>query len=144
MTHRMVIATCALLGLIISTYLLLYHLGVIGELQCGTGGCERVQTSRFAEFIGLPVPLYGVVGYVAIFVAAMLGVQPKWTPRREPATVLAGLSTIGFAFTVYLNYVEFFVIRAICFWCTISAVLISAIVILSWLDYRRGRRPSAL
>jgi uncharacterized membrane protein len=42
------------------------------------------------------------------------------------------------AFTVYLTYIELFVIHAICRWCVGSAVIILAIFIAAWLDSRRS------
>src|SRR5205823_15089349 len=36
----------SLVGLLVATYLWLYKIGVLGELQCGTGSCEYVQSSR--------------------------------------------------------------------------------------------------
>src|SRR6266498_4549179 len=49
MRRRQAIVLLALAGLLVSLYLWLYKIGVIGTLQCGTGGCEYVQASRYAE-----------------------------------------------------------------------------------------------
>jgi hypothetical protein len=38
--NRMIAAVLALIGVLISTYMLLYHFGVIGSIVCGTGGCR--------------------------------------------------------------------------------------------------------
>ena len=63
----------ALVGLLVATYLWLYKIGVLGELQCGTGSCEYVQTSRYAELLGLPVALYGVAGYATLLGLGLAG-----------------------------------------------------------------------
>ena len=52
MRRRQAIALLALAGLFVSLYLWLHKLGLIGVLQCGTGGCDTVQASRYAEFLG--------------------------------------------------------------------------------------------
>ena len=127
MRHRQAIALLALIGLFISLYLSLHRLGIIGALQCGTGGCETVQTSSYAVFLGVPVAFYGVAGYVALLVVSLVGLQPSWVSRREPIVLLAAMSALGLAFTIYLTYLELFVIHAICRWCVASAVIIALI-----------------
>src|SRR5581483_6328217 len=64
--RRQAIALFALLGLFIALYLWLHALGIVGELTCGTGSCEAVQASRYARFLGVPVALYGVIGYAML------------------------------------------------------------------------------
>jgi uncharacterized membrane protein len=50
---------------------------------------------------------------------------------------------VGVAFTVYLTYLELFVIRAICRWCVGSAVIILVIFFAALLEQRRlSRIPS--
>jgi len=136
MRHRQAIALLALIGFFISLYLALHRIGVIGALQCGTGGCETVQTSAYAVFLGVPVAFYGVAGYVGLLAVSLVGLQPAWLARRGPTLLLAGMAAVGLAFTIYLTYVELFVIHAICRWCVASAVVIAAISALSLLCLR--------
>ena len=136
MRHRQAIALLALIGFFIALYLSLHRIGVIGQLQCGTGGCETVQTSAYAVFLGIPVAFYGVAGYVALLVVSLVGLQPAWVQRRGPAILLAALSGLGLAFTLYLTYLELFVIHAICRWCVASAVVIALIFGVSLLCLR--------
>src|SRR5690606_32369876 len=74
--NRMVMAVLALIGVLISIYMLMYHLGLLGSIMCGTGGCETVQNSPWASFLGVPVPLLGLFGYGALLAAALLGLRP--------------------------------------------------------------------
>jgi uncharacterized membrane protein len=131
MRHRQAIALLALVGFFIALYLWLHQIGVGGELKCGTGGCETVQTSQWAEQLGIPVAFYGVVGYVAILAVALVGLQPAWLGRRGPTLLLAALATGGVLFSAWLTYLELFVIHAICRWCITSAVLMTATWIVS-------------
>ncbi|MGH9202881.1 MAG: vitamin K epoxide reductase family protein, partial [Vicinamibacterales bacterium] len=66
MTKRQLIALLALFGLLIATYLTLYSVGAISQLTCAVGSCETVQTSRWANFLGIPVAAWGVVFYVVL------------------------------------------------------------------------------
>ena len=139
MRRRQAIAVLALAGVFVSLYLWLHKLGVIGVLQCGTGGCDTVQASRYSDFLGLPVALYGVAGYAVLFGASLAALQPSLVPRRGLDVVVAVLASLGFAFTLYLTALELFVIHAICRWCVGSAVLITAITVLALLELRAGR-----
>jgi uncharacterized membrane protein len=142
----MLAATLALLGLIVASYLSLWKIGVIGELACGVaGGCNTVQTSAYAEFLGVPVAFYGVGGYLALLGTSILGLQPRWASRREPTLALAVMSGIGVAFSAYLTYLEAAVINAWCRWCVVSAVIITAIFLVSLAGLRSaGRAASAV
>ncbi len=128
----------ALVGLLVATYLWLYKIGVLGELQCGTGSCEYVQTSRYAELLGLPVALYGVAGYATLLGLGLAGLQPGLASDRRVSVLLAAFATVGFGFTLYLTAIELFVLHAICRWCVASAVIITAMWLLSLADLRRA------
>ncbi len=127
MRRRQAIVLLALAGLLVSLYLWLYKIGVIGTLQCGTGGCEYVQASRYAELLGIPVAFYGVAGYAVLFAVGLVGLQPAFAGDRRVGVALAALASAGFAFTLYLTYIELFVLHAICRWCVASAVIVAAI-----------------
>jgi len=137
MRHRQTIALLALVGLFVALYLWLHALGFGGAIKCGaSGGCEVVQTSQWAVFLGLPVAFYGVAGYFALLAVAILGLRLAALPDRKWSVLLAGLASAGFLFTVYLTYIELFVIHAICRWCVGSAVIITLIWIVSLLSLR--------
>jgi uncharacterized membrane protein len=136
---RMAVAVLSLLGIFIAGYLALYKLGYLGVIQCGTGGCETVQASKYAYFLGFPVAVWGIGAYAALFVLAMLGVQPRWTHARWVALGLFALAGVGVAFSAYLTYLEAAVIHAWCRWCVASAVLITAIFLLTIPGLRRAR-----
>ncbi|PYO62170.1 MAG: vitamin K epoxide reductase [Gemmatimonadetes bacterium] len=138
MRRRQAIAVLALAGCFVALYLWLYKLGVMGELRCGTGGCETVQASPYAELFGLPVALYGVAGYAALFLVSLAALQPAAAARRRPDVALAVLASIGFAFTLYLTALELFVIHAFCRWCLGSAAIITAVWILALAGVRRN------
>ena len=137
MQRRQAIVLLALVGLLVALYLWFYKLGLIGTLQCGTGSCEYVQTSRYAELLGMPVAFYGVAGYAVLFVVGLAGVQRRFVTDARFSVLLAGLSSVGLAFTLYLTYIELFVLRAVCRWCVVSAVIITAIWALSIWGVRR-------
>jgi uncharacterized membrane protein len=136
---RMAIALLALVGLLVSAYLSMYKLGYLGQIQCTLGGCEKVQTSRYALFLGLPVSVWGLGAYVTLITLAILGLQPRFARERWVALALFGVAAVGVVFSAYLTYLEAFVIHAWCQWCLISAVLVTLIFLLSIPGLRQAR-----
>lgn len=137
--NRMAIAVLALLGVLNAGYLLLHRVGAIGTLTCGVGDCGTVQASRFAVFIGVPVPVWGVVGYALILAVALAALQPRFARNRAVAALLFGLAAFAFFFSAYLTLLEAFVIRAWCQWCVVSAILATLLFITALPEARRAR-----
>jgi len=132
MRHRMAVAALALVGLLVSTYLLLYKLGVVGQIVCvGSSGCERVNLSRWSVLLGVPVAAYGVAGYVVLLGLALLGLRDDRLGSPAPTRWLAGLSGVGVLFSLYLLFLELTAIHSICIWCSVSGVVILAIFVVS-------------
>lgn len=121
---RLALALLALAGLAVSGYLTYVHYAGIEPVCAGGGGCERVQTSKYAELAGIPVAVLGLVGYALILVASQLRGE-----AARMATALAAL--VGFGFSAYLTYLELFEIDAICHWCLASAVLMTVLAALA-------------
>jgi uncharacterized membrane protein len=143
MMVRRAIAVLALIGAFVATYLHLYKLGKIGTLACGSGGCEIVQFSPQSVFWGVGVAFIGVVGYAGLFLLGIVATLPALADRKWPMQAIALASGVGVLFTLYLTYLELFVIHAICRWCVTSAAIITAIFILSLVDLRRSSvRPA--
>ena len=138
----MVIATLALVGFFVALYLWLWDMGFLGVMLCGLGGwgwgCETVQLSEYADFLGVSVALYGVVGYAAMFAVSLGGLSPRWIERREPTFVLTALAAIGVLFSLYLTYLEAAVINAWCQWCLVSAGIITAILVAAVVGLLKG------
>jgi uncharacterized membrane protein len=140
MTKRMVVAALALAGIFLALYLLLYKLGMIGALTCSVGSCETVNTSKWAKFLGLPVAGWGVAWYVATFALALASIQERFAESKTISLAMLFLTSTGLLFSVYLTWLELFVIRTICQWCVVSAILVLVMFILSVLDYRSASR----
>lgn len=110
-------AVVALIGLGDAIYLTIHHL--TGEMvPCSvTGGCETVLTSSYAEIGGIPLASFGAIAY---FIAFSLAILAAFGNRR--AWFVFGLQTTLMAVTsLYLIYLQLFVIKAICQYCMLSA-----------------------
>ena len=129
----------SLLGLFDSLYLLWVYTSPSRPMVCVGTGCDAVRASAYASLLGRPIPVYGVAGYVAlailIFAEALLFVSLARMIRYAILT----FTGIGFLFSLYLTYLEAFVIHAWCEWCAVSAITMTALFILAILDVRRSR-----
>jgi len=118
----------ALVGIGVSIYL-----GSVeasgAEAVCGpVGDCNAVQQSEYATIFGMPIGILGVAGY-----SILLG---GWLISRFAQGRLADLSMLlaaavaagGTLFSVYLTFLEPFVIGATCIWCLTSAVAITGLL----------------
>jgi len=93
-------------------------------LPCGaTGGCERVNSSPYAQWAGIPVAYFGLLTYILL--AALASKRSGASPEafRKLATVGWGVSLVGVGASAYLTYVALNLIRATCDWCLASAAV---------------------
>ncbi len=118
------VATLALLGTAIATYLTVIHYAGIKPICSLSGGCEKVQSSSYAKLAGIPVAVLGLAGYLGILASLLV---------RSDAGRFAGalLALCGFGFSAYLTYREIFTIQAICQWCIASAILMTVLAVLT-------------
>ena len=137
--NRMILALLSLIGVLVSAYMSAYKLELFGTILCGTGGCETVQNSPWAVFLGVPVPFIGFFGYGALFVLSLLALQPRFATNRGVAMLLLAGATVGLLFSAYLSYLEFAVIHAWCRWCIGSAVIATLIFLAALPELRRMR-----
>jgi uncharacterized membrane protein len=135
----MIVAALALVGIFISLYLTLYKLGVIGELSCSIGSCETVNTSKWSRFLGLPVAAWGLLFYLDVFLVALVGTIERFEDEPVVSAILTGEAAVGVLFSAWLTYLELGVIHAICVWCVTSAVIVTAILLVSIADLREVR-----
>lgn len=139
MKFRMGAALLSLIGLLVATYLYLFKLGMIPGLACGTGGCETVQASPWASFLGVPVALIGVLGYLGCLILSMIGIGTERDERHWSDALLLAGATVGVGFTAWLTYAEAYLIEAWCRWCLGSAAIITLLFLVAALGWRSLR-----
>ena len=115
----------SLIGLGVAGYLAYVETQMV-EAVCGPiGDCNAVQSSSYAQLFGLPIGVIGVVGYLAILGAWVWGRSGSATARA----LLLGMAMVGVIFSIYLTYLELFIIEAVCLWCLSSAVIATLIML---------------
>ena len=122
----------ATVGLLDSIYLTWVKLGNRYAICGPIGDCESVNSSPYAEIAGIPIAVLGAAAYLLIIV--LLYLEQRGGFWSEYGSMLVfGLTLVGVLYSGYLTYLELFVIRAICPYCVLSAivlVLLFAIAIL--------------
>jgi uncharacterized membrane protein len=115
----------SLLGLVVAGSVAI-EISSGGTPQCigGGGGCTKVEDSRYSEIFGIHMSVFGLIGYTTILGATLV--------RGDPGR-LAGffLTLFGFGFSLYLTYLEFFEIKALCQWCVASAIVMTMLFVVS-------------
>lgn len=122
------IPALSLVGLGVSIYLAYVEISHV-EAVCGpVGHCNLVQSSVYAQILGIPIAVLGMLNYVAIIILwAGQRVKPLATLS---ALALLGLTLFGTLFSIYLTLLEIFVIRAVCAWCLSSAIITTLLLLL--------------
>ena len=94
----------------------------------GVGNCWSVNISRYSELFGIPVALLGAITFSFLTVAIWLE-NSKHSWSKLTIYFEFGVSLFGVMFSAYLTYIELFVIKAVCPFCVLSAI----IILLIWL-----------
>lgn len=130
---RLAIAILALLGLLLSAYLLVGHYQE-GETFCNFGerlNCDYVNSSEYAELFGIPVALLGLLSYALILGVVLLQGRVSLPLERRLVYLLLFLFVLfGFLFSLYLTAVEAFILSVYCPLCVASAVVMTLLSIL--------------
>jgi uncharacterized membrane protein len=126
------VAAVAAIGLGVGAYLTVTRLAGGTALFCtDRGGCEVVQASRYAVFLGVPTAAWGAGLYALVGGLALAGLGPgRWL-------LAFVLTVVAVAFSAYLTYLEIAVIGALCGYCVVSAAVAAGLFGLVL-----GRRPA--
>ncbi len=122
----------AIIGALIATYMTIYKWTDNNTMCLGSGDCATVNESAYSEIFGIPVALVGVGGYVAILAVLLLEKYGKNKFFKENSLLAVfGLGVGGFGFTLYLVYVEAFILKAWCPFCVASQITMTILFIIT-------------
>src|SRR5512139_2288572 len=127
---RKIMLVLTVVGLLVAVYMTIYKWTNNNSMCLGSGDCSTVNASPYSEIYGIPVALVGVGGYAAILLLLLMDSRNNFV-RQNGTLLIFGLSLTGFIFTVYLVYIEFAVLDAICPFCLTSQIVMTIIFILS-------------
>jgi len=133
------ITILASIGIGLALYLLYNYLSPKPLEICNvnaTINCDAVTKGNLRDFLGLPVPLFGLVGYVGILLSAVYK-QKKW---------VMGLATFGLLFCLRLTYLEIFVenvLCPVCLLCQLDMLTVFALAFMLWRRPELENQPSS-
>lgn len=127
----------AFIGFLDSTYLAAKHYQGAPVICSVLEGCDKVTGSQYATIGSIPVALLGVVYYFGILFLALISLFSK--DGEKYFNLLIFIAPIGFLASLWFVYLQIFVIKAICFYCMISAASSTLIFLMAlfFLVYRR-------
>jgi len=129
--------TLSIVGLLDALYLSWIKLSDTELICTGVGACDVVNTSEYSVLAGIPIAFFGAMAYIAFLFLLLFEKRFEWIQENGPL-MLFGISLFGFLYSIYLTYIEIFVIFAICPYCVLSAIIMSLILPLAWIRLRQS------
>ncbi len=127
-----IIPALCIAGFGVAGYLAYVETAQVAAICGPVGDCNTVQQSEYARLFGIiPIGVMGLVGYAAIMIAWLTARYSKGKITELAALSMFGMAAFGVLFSIYLTFLEPFVIGATCAWCLTSAILITIIMLLS-------------
>lgn len=117
------IKVLATVGILLATYLLYEQNFRPSFNPCNisaTINCDAIISGVVSKTLGIPTPLYGLIGYIVILLAAIL-------QRKK---LILAMATFGLAFCLWIAYQEF-LLRVICPLCIACQVIMLSVFILA-------------
>jgi thiosulfate dehydrogenase [quinone] large subunit len=107
------------LGILDAGYLTIQHY-TKDPFSCPIfGGCEQVTSSAYSQIFGVPIALLGALYYGAVLIVSL---YIYFSNNKKALRFLSQATVLGFLFSIYLMYLQIYIIGAICFYCTMSAL----------------------
>jgi uncharacterized membrane protein len=131
-------------GLIVASYLT-YTETTRSEVYCGgISHCTAVQDSRYSKILGLiNMGEFGILGYLLIGLSWLVRRVVRGLAKTIAAIAMFGFAVFGVSFSIYLTFLEPFVIGATCLWCLTSAVIMGLVLPLTTGAAREAMQPYA-
>jgi uncharacterized membrane protein len=118
------------LGLLVSIYMTIYKVTSNNAMCLGSGDCSTVNASRYSEVYGIPVAVFGVLGYAAILATLFFENRNNFF-KQNSSLIIFGMALTGFIFTLWLIYVEIAILKALCPFCVTSQTAMTIIFIIA-------------
>ena len=127
------ISILSIIGILISAYLTYLHYvpEKLSASFCNLSNylsCATVNQSSYAVFLGIPVALIGVAGFLLLLYLS-------FSSFRYANIILFYSSAIGTIFMLYLLIAELFIIKALCIFCIAVLLIIGAIFLIALKAY---------
>ncbi len=140
MKLRKITIIIAILGFLDAIYLTIIKF-TDNKALCleGVGDCWSVNNSVYSEWNGIPISIFGAIAYLVILF--ILFAQPRSSFLQEYGPIFViGITLSGFVYSIYLTYLQFAVIKAVCPFCILSAITMTTVFTLSIVNYFKDQK----
>lgn len=126
-------------GLVISGYLSyvkLTEVPMVCVQNSDVFNCEVVQSSAYSRIAGIPIAWFGFAVYIALFVLLLLQNRIPFL-KENGVLVVFGITLFAWLYSMYLVYLQFFVLQALCPWCLAHEAVMTVLFIVTCLRLRK-------
>lgn len=130
---KIVLSIVAVAGMAIMAYLFSLNFSSDGSAFCNLGeglSCDIVNKSEYAKIAGVPVSLLGFLYFLGVLAAVW------WRYEKQVLKTIVFLTIVFLGPSLYLSYIEFFVLQNVCVFCEASKILMLAVIVVSLLALR--------
>lgn len=123
----------SIIGVILAIYLLVEQFTQSSFRPCtinDTINCDAIISGPVAKTLGIPTPLYGLIGYIVIFIAATL--------RKKK--LLISMAAFGLVFCLWIAYQELVILRVICPVCIACQVIMISVFSLALVAWKSAKQ----
>ncbi len=114
----------SLIGILLAIYLLWEQFFRPAFQPCYVNSvinCNAIISGDVSKTLGLPTPLYGLIGYIIIF----------WSAVFQKKKLLLGIATFGLLFCLWIAYREIIQLHVICPVCILCQLIMITVFTLS-------------
>ncbi|MGD2272839.1 MAG: vitamin K epoxide reductase family protein [Desulfobacterales bacterium] len=133
----------SLAGLLVAVYLSISHYRVYTDVAyksfCAISrsiNCDTVSQSPFSVFMGIPVPIWGVIGYF-FFLLLLVQARLSEAERIRVWPTLFFLSMLFSIYSIILAVISTFLIQSLCIMCIVSYGINFLLLYYTWIARRR-------
>jgi len=137
---RVVSLALMIAGLIISGYLSYVKLTEVPMVcvQNSDGfNCEVVQNSAYSRIGSIPIAWFGFAVYIVLLGLLLLENRVSFLSENG-IIVVFGITLFAWLYSMYLVYLQFFVLQALCPWCLAHEVVMTLLFIVACLRLRKS------
>jgi uncharacterized membrane protein len=129
---RWSIPVLCLIGFGVAAYLAYVETAQVDAVCGPVGDCNTVQQSEYARLFGvLPIGMLGLFGYIVTFAAWLFARYSRSDLSHLGSLSILVMTALGTLFSIYLTFLEPFVIGATCAWCLTSAIVMTILMLVS-------------
>jgi protein-disulfide isomerase/uncharacterized membrane protein len=103
--------------------------------------CETVALSPYSVFIGLPVSLWGIAGYLLMGALSLTAISHKRFNATWPFGFLLVLTSFSLATSLVLAAISVTQIDSLCLFCMASYAINFVLFVINLVVLKRARRP---